>query len=147
MGATTEFGFPFADPESPPDLAYWTEALAQAIADHLHDTGWLPISVASGFAPMAGSEAPVARVKAGVVYIAGGWLNTGMVAGGTYVIGTLPLVDGKSIAPAQNDIRPVGSSAGAAQAHGFIQTGGEVSIRLGPTLGGYYKFSRSYPLG
>lgn len=107
------------------------------------DTGWLDCVIRSGFAPIAGAEKLQVRRKSGVVYMRGGILSTGLAINATFSVADLP--SGFSRPPAGNSIEACGSATGAASAaSGFVQTDGVVSIRIGGSLGGYYKFDRSY---
>lgn len=140
------YGFESPTNSETPDLGYWIKRLKDKVEEVLSakfsDGGWKDVTVAGGFAPMGGAEKPQARYRHGVVYVRGGFLSTGLTANGTHTVGTLPA---GIPTPPVNDIRALGSSSGAAtSASGFVQTGGELTIRVGATVGGYYKFDRSY---
>lgn len=115
------------------------------MSDIQEDTGWLACTARATFALQAGAEACKARRIGKDIYIKGGFTNAGMAINSTHTIGDLPAaVSGISFAPLENDIRALGSSGGNITAVGFVQTGGEFSIRTGPTLGSYYFYNRSY---
>lgn len=111
----------------------------------MDDTGWMDCTVNATFAKMAGSEAPKVRRKGDRVYFKGGYLPTGMTANGSFVVGALPgPVNGISFNPPDNDVRPAGTSSGAHAAVGFIQSSGNIEIRVGPTVSAYFKLAREW---
>lgn len=114
----------------------------RVVSDMNDDTGWVACTARATFALQGGAEACKARRIGKEVFIKGGFTNAGMAINSTHTIGDLPA----SIAglPSENDIRQLGSSAGNVIAHGFVQIGGELSIRTGATLGAYYFFNRNY---
>ena len=139
MATTTKYGWPLPDGTSLPDVPYWFGQLGNAIANQFADSGWVDVTVLPGFTAMAGVEKPQCRKIGSVVYLRGGWLNTGMSASGTFSVGTLP--DG--FRPLTPTVGVAGSSTGAASgaALHIIQTG-NIELRLTSSVGSYYKMDR-----
>jgi hypothetical protein len=101
------------------------------------DTGWIDMTAKTGFALLGSTENAKARMKNGVVYIQGGFSNTGISANGSYTIGNLPA---GITAPAENLIGRFGTSSGASAASFFVTSAGEILLRAGATVSSYYKF-------
>lgn len=139
MSPTPTYGWPLPTGPGPVNVPGDIANLGNAIDAAFADSGWQNVSVAGGFAAMTGTELPQVRKIGKVVYLRGGWLNTGMSASGTHTVGTVPA----GFRPPINAVCAVGSSTGAASAAMLlIQTGGQCELRLGATLGAYYKMDR-----
>lgn len=106
---------------------------ADVIDDLFADTGWQNITVAGGFAAQAG-DTPQIRSVAGVVYLRGGWANTGMTINTTHNVGALPA----GFFPAYNVVFRAGTSSGATQGTVFITPAGGIQVRTGAALSAYY---------
>jgi len=145
MAATTNYGWPLPDGTSLPDVPYWLAQLGNAIANQFADSGWVDVTVSSGFAAMAGAEKPQVRKIGNIVYLRGGWTNTGVSTANTaYNVGVIPVGYRPINSPL---VGAAGSSAGNAVAGLHIQTDGVVQVRTASTLGSYYKMDRQcYPL-
>lgn len=100
------------------------------------DTGWVNITIAATFAGLAAPEVPQVRRYHGVVYIRGGWANTGITASGSFTVGTLPT----GYWPLENIALGIGSSSQAAAATGNLLSNGQVRILTSATVGSWYKF-------
>jgi hypothetical protein len=141
MATTTNYGWPLPDPTAAPDVPYDLDQLGQAIDAEFADTGWVDVTVSGGFAAMAGAEKPQVRKIGPVVYLRGGWSNTGIAAANTtYTVGTVP--SGYRPPSGCPTVGACGSSVGAAIAGLHIDTAGSVQIRTSGTLGSYYKMDR-----
>lgn len=115
------------------------DKFADLKARFITDTGWQDIAVLATFAAVSTAERPQVRKIGNVVYLRGGWLNTGMAAAGTHNVGTIPV----GYRPPVATVCVGGSSAGgAAIASVHITTDGNVQVRVGATLGAYYKIDR-----
>jgi hypothetical protein len=152
MKTTTNYGFEYPEGGDTPDLGYWNKRLADAVDAALlaaaGDTGWVDVTVSSGFVPQAGTEKPQVRRIGKVVFTRGGWLtgagNGITAANSTYNVGTVPAGFRPVGAPT---VGAAGSSSGAAVGGLHIDTAGIVQVRTPATLGAYYKMDRqSYPL-
>lgn len=103
------------------------------------DSGWVNVTVAGGFAAMTSPEQPQVRLIGKVVYLRGGWTNTGVAAiNTTYTVGTIP----PGFRPPVNMVGAGGSATGAGIPVIFILPAGDVQVRTGPVLGTYYKMDR-----
>lgn len=121
-------------------LFQWTGSAWKSVEQfYSGDTGWLNITVNAGFAALSGN-APQARLKNGVVYLRGGFSNTGMAINTSYTsVGTLPAAIPGT--PTSSQFWPMASSAGAATAHCIMSTTGNIDVRTGGTLGAYYQLN------
>jgi hypothetical protein len=108
------------------------------------DSGWIDITVNSGFAANNSTERPSVRLKNGIAYARGGWNNTGIAAINTnYTIGNVPA----GYRPLVNLISRAGTNSGLASAGLWVQATGDVQVRTGPNLSSYYMFGgQSWPV-
>lgn len=102
---------------------------------NVEDTGWVNVTIAGGFA--AAADHPQVRRIGNVVYMQGGWLNTGISTTTNYTVGTVPV----GFRPTVDLTFAVGSSTAAALASGFVTAAGSVLLRTSGTLGGYYRYT------
>jgi hypothetical protein len=102
------------------------------------DTGWITVTIRTGFAAVAGVEALAVRQRGKLIKMRGGIANTGVAAANTsYTVADVP---GAIPAPPIPLNYPVGSSAGAAVATLLLGTDRSIILRTSGTLGTYYKF-------
>lgn len=108
------------------------------------DSGWVDITVNSGFAAQSSGERPSVRLRNGIVYVRGGWSNTGISAiNSSYTVGTIPA----GYRPVVNVIGRAGVASGAASANLLFGAAGDVIIRTGPNLTSYYMSGgQSWPI-
>lgn len=112
--------------------ALFLPAGTQVGAQVLADTGWVPITLASGFTT---SGTPQVRRVNGVLFFRNGWLSTGMAASSTFNVGTLPA----GMAPAVGSYTRAGTASADQQGMFMIQTSGVIQVRTGATLASYYR--------
>jgi len=98
------------------------------------DTGWVDITINSGFAYTKYSERPRVRKMNGVIYLIGVFDDVGMSANSTYTVGQLP----SWAYPEINIPMAAGGSDGAKTATFFVVSDGRLQIRVGSNLGSYY---------
>jgi hypothetical protein len=108
------------------------------------DSGWIPITILPGFAANSANEAPSVRLKGGIVYVRGGYSNTGVIAINTnYTVGNIPA----GYRPLINVVSRAGTNSGLASAGLWFAASGDVLIRTGPNLSAYYLFGgQSWPI-
>lgn len=149
MAVTTNYGWPKPALTDAPNGPSQIGALADAVdttvfanvAPLLTDTGWLNITIGSGFAALAGNV-PQARMLGNTVRFRGAFSSTGLSASGTFTgVGTLPGGIASPPGPAPSQFWPCASSVGAAVAHIVVGSGGSLELRLNATLGGYYQLN------
>jgi hypothetical protein len=100
------------------------------------DSGWVDVTIGSGFAAQDTTNRPRVRKRAGVVHLKGGWANTGMAANATVSnVGTIP----SGYRPNQTIGFALGGSNGTADGVMLITSAGAVEIRTGAALPSYYK--------
>lgn len=104
-------------------------------------TSWSGVTVNGGYAAQAGAAPEVRRVGK-VVYMRGGWSNTGLTANSNQTIGSIPA----GFRPPKDSQFAVFGSSGSALGGGFIATTGDVSLRTGATVASYYMFTVSWLL-
>lgn len=104
-----------------------------------HDTGWLSIAVAAGYSRQ-GSNDPEVRRIGDLIIARWGWSNTGLATNSDHVVGTVP----PGLRPQREHHTVPATNSAAAQAAGarmVFLTNGQVQIRTGATVGGYYLIS------
>lgn len=108
------------------------------------DSGWIPITILPGFAANSANEAPSVRLKGGIVYVRGGYSNTGVIAINTnYTVGNIPA----GYRPLINVVSRAGTNSGLASAGLWFAASGDVLIRTGPNLSSYYMSGgQSWPI-
>ena len=99
-----------------------------------NDTGWVDITINSGFAYASYAERPRVRKMNGVIYLFGSFSNEGMSINNRYDAGQLP----SWAYPEANSPMAAGGSEGNRSATLFVVRDGLLQIRTGSVLGGYY---------
>lgn len=132
--------FAWVTSPAPGFIVHWTGSAW--VRDTPEDTGWVNVTIASGFAGLGGVEAPAVRRIGKQVFMRGGWSNTGIVLNSSNTVGTLP---SSQFWPVVNSISRTGTSVGAAAASGFVvASNGSVQIRTNGTGSTYYSFSPTW---
>lgn len=137
MPTTTHLELRYPVSGDAPDVPLWLQRLAEDVDDNFTDTGWLDVTVLSGFAGINATEKPQVRRIGKLCKMRGGFSNTGMSINTTHTAGELPA--GFPPPPVVNTQAALNSSVAPALAAGFVTALGEIQVRTSGTLGSYYK--------
>ncbi|GAA0639720.1 hypothetical protein GCM10009547_49530 [Sporichthya brevicatena] len=108
---------------------------------NVEDTGWQDVTTLPGFAIQ---QQPQVRKIGDVIYMRGGWSNTGLSATTNHNVGTVPV--GFRPPDGTHDlIIRAGTSGGNSSGVFFVSASGNVQLRTSSTLGSYYICCGSWP--
>lgn len=106
--------------------------------DEIGDTGWVNVTIGSGFAAQSGQTPQVRRIGS-VIYARGGWGSAGIASANTgYDVGTIPA---GFRPPRTSQAVATGSSAARFGRLEITPSTGNVRLLTGPDLSTYYLFS------
>lgn len=125
--ATTPNGIPYPLPTDVPDVPYWMQLLAERLDEIAGDSGWVTVTLNSGFTMNASFPMQVRR-WAGRVYVRGGILQTGTVTGEN-AIANLP----SGFFPSRDAFASSWTSVAAASGQFRFNQDGTVSLRRDAT--------------
>lgn len=102
------------------------------------DTGWLSVTVNTGFAALSGN-APMVRLRNGIVHFKGGFASTGLTANASNAaVGNLPAGIPNILAV---QFFPAASSTAPTMGELVMNTSGAIDIRTNTALGAYYQLN------
>lgn len=133
-GVQAVIGFP-SGISSLPTPTGTSHAVNKAYVDGLvADTGWVNVTIASGYAAQSGFTPQVRKIGK-VVYFRGGWSNTGMTAGVNEAVGTVP--SGYRPSLTYYDLM-VSNTVALSGARFAVTSAGGITIGVPATVGTYF---------
>lgn len=117
------------------------EAARDDVVDLLADTGWVDVTLNSGFEMQTGNPLQVRRVRGNEVYIRGGLANTGVTVSTIQSVGSVP----SGFYPSGQVGGSPGVSNGAGVSSVNINVNGLIQLRTGAGTSAYYLLSSLGP--